>query len=155
MTQQNNITRHSATDRSVHTEIIINAPIEAVWKELTDFNAMPTWSKSLQRVEGVFKKNEKVRVHFMDDKGKVGIYKHTLVYFEEGQRFGWSDSIIVGLKDNHTYALTNISENKTRLVNSDRITGISCLLVGNMAMNFMLKNYTEFNAALKLRIENK
>jgi uncharacterized protein YndB with AHSA1/START domain len=81
----NKITKHSTFKKSVYTEIVINAPIEKVWRELTNFKEMPTWSKSLQNIEGDFRKNGQTKVHFMDNKGKVGIYKHELIHFEAGK----------------------------------------------------------------------
>ena len=151
----NKITKHSTFKRSVYTEIIINASIEKVWRELTNFKEMPTWSKSLQKIEGDFRKNGQSEVHFMDNKGKVGIYKHELIHFEEGKLFGWSDPFILGITDNHIYQLEKISENQTKLIQSDEANGFATLFMGNFIMNFFLKSYTEFNQTLKNRIENK
>lgn len=150
----NNITKHSLFKRSVHTEIIINAPIEKVWDELTNFQEMPNWSKSLQKIDGDFKKNGQTEVHFMDNKGKIGIYKHQLIHFEEGKLFGWSDPFILGIRDNHKYQLEKISANQTKLIQSDEANGCATLLMGNFIMKFFLKSYTAFNQTLKNRIES-
>jgi uncharacterized protein YndB with AHSA1/START domain len=149
----NKITKHSTFKRSVHTETIINAPIEKVWQELTYFKEMPTWSKSLQKIEGDFRKNGQTEVYFMDNKGKVGIYKHELIHFEEGKLFGWSDPFILGITDNHKYQLEKISESQTKLIQSDEANGFATLIMGNFIMNFFLKSYLEFNDILKARIE--
>jgi len=149
----NKITKHSTFKKSVYTEIVINAPIEKVWRELTNFKEMPTWSKSLQNIEGDFRKNGQTKVHFMDNKGKVGIYKHELIHFEAGKLFGWSDPFILGITDNHKYQLEKISENQTKLIQSDEANGFATLFMGNFIMNFFLKSYTEFNQTLKNRIE--
>ncbi len=151
----NKITKHSTFKRSVYTETIINAPIEKVWQELTNFKEMPTWSKTLQKIEGDFRKNGQTEVHFMDNKGKVGIYKHELIHFEEGKLFGWSDPFILGITDNHKYQLEKISESQTKLIQSDEANGFATLFMGNFIMNFFLKAYTEFNEALKERVEKK
>ena len=149
----NKITKHSNFKRSVYTETIINAPIDKVWKELTNFREMPSWSKSLQKIDGNFSKNGQTQVHFMDNKGKVGIYKHQLIHFEEGKLFGWSDPFIFGIKDNHKYQLEKISDNQTKLIQSDEANGFATMFMGNFIMNFFLKTYTEFNDMLKNRIE--
>ena len=115
----NKVTKRSTFKRSVYTEIVINAPIEKVWRELINFKEMPTWSKSLQKIEGDFKKDGQTEVYFMDNKGKVGIYKHQLIHFEEGKLLGWSDPFILGITDNHKYQLEKISENQTKFIQSD------------------------------------
>lgn len=151
----NKITRDATFKRSVYTELIINAPIEKVWKELTNFKEMPNWSKSLQKIEGDFRKNGLTDVYFMDNKGKVGLYKHQLIYFEEGKLFGWSDPFIFGMVDNHKYQLVQISDHQTKLIQSDELNGFGTLLLGNYIVKIFLKSYTAFNEALKNRIENK
>ena len=132
----NKITKHSTFKRSIYTEIIINAPIEKVWKELTNFKEMPTWSKSLQKIEGDFRKNGQTEIHF-----------------EEGKLFGWSDPFILGITDNHKYQLEKISKSQTKLIQSDEANGFATLFMGNFIMNFFLKAYTEFNETLKERVE--
>jgi hypothetical protein len=150
---RNKITKHSVFKRSVYTEIVIDAPIDRVWKELTNFEDMPTWSKSLQKIEGDIRKNGHTDVHFMDDKGKVGIYKHQLIHFEEGKLFGWSDPFILGMLDNHKYQLEKISDHQTKLIQSDELNGFATLFMGSFIMNFFLKSYTAFNEELKIRVE--
>lgn len=66
----NKITKHATFKRSVYTEIVINAPIEKVWRELTNFKEMPTWSKSLQKIEGDFKKMDKQKFTLWTIKAK-------------------------------------------------------------------------------------
>lgn len=150
---KNKITKHSIFNRSVYTETIINAPIDKVWEELTNFEEMPNWSKSLQKIEGDFSKNGQTEVHFMDNKGKVGVYKHQLIHFEQGKLFGWSDPFFLGITDNHKYQLEKISENKTKLIQSDEANGFATMFMGNFIMKFFLKAYIEFNETLKARIE--
>lgn len=149
----NTITKNATFKRSVYTEIIINAPIKKMWKELTNFKEMPTWSKSIQKIEGDFSKNGKTQVHFMDNKGKVGIYKHQLIHFEEGRLFGWSDPSILGMVDNHKYQMEKISDHQTKFIQSDELNGFATLFVGNFIINYFLKSYTMFNEALKIRVE--
>ena len=38
--------------RSIRTEIVIQAPAEAVWAVLTDFPSHPAWDPFLTRIEG-------------------------------------------------------------------------------------------------------
>jgi hypothetical protein len=152
---KNKITKHSLTKWSVYTEVIIDAPIEKVWKELTNFKEMALWSTSLQNLSGDFKKNGIVEVDFMDDKGKVAKYKHKLVHFEEGKLFGWSDPFIMGITDNHTYQLEKISSTQTKFIQSDEANGFATLFLGKMITNFFLTAYTDFNKNLKQRVEKE
>src|SRR4051794_16001919 len=110
------VVKHSPFRRSVHTEIVIDAPIGRVWRVLTDFKRMPSWSKSLQGIEGEFKKGAQVVVNFMNNRGKVAQYKHQLVEFEEGKKFGWSDPFFPMLRDHHIYQLLPLPNGMTKFV---------------------------------------
>ena len=151
----NKISNISPTEWKVYTEIIINAPREEVWKELTNFKDMPNWSKSLKKIEGELKKNSDVVVHFVDNNNNVNLYKHKLIVFEEGKSFGWSDPFLPFLKDNHVYLLQDLAEGKTKLIQTDEANGFSALFLGKIAVEFMLRTYTEFNQTLKERVEKR
>ena len=146
------VTIHGAFFREVHTEIQIAAPADAVWAELTDFAAMPSWSRSLQSMEGDFREGGHVVVQFMDQKGKVGKYEHDLIVWEAGRAFGWSDPIISGLRDHHVYRITP-TEGGCRFTQDDQAKGSMTLLLGGVASNFMIGTYPVFNASLKARAE--
>jgi uncharacterized protein YndB with AHSA1/START domain len=146
---------HSPFRRSVHAEIVIEAPAERVWQVLTDFKTLPTWSKSLQGIEGELRKDADVVVMFMNNKGKVAPYKHRLTIFEAGKKFGWSDSFFPMLKDHHIYSVEPLPGGRTRFIQTDAAIGFSSLFLGKMATDFMSSNYREFNRVLKAVAEKK
>lgn len=155
MPDPNSVTRHSAFKWTVHTEIVIDAPPAEVWKELTNFAEMPSWSQGLHSMTGDLRTGGHVVVLFVDDKGKVGRYEHDLILYEEGVAFGWSDPILPGLRDHHIYRLTPTEDGKTLLTQDDGASGVTALFLGRYATNFMLNNFRTFNEALKARVEAK
>lgn len=150
----NKISNPSPASWNVYTEEIINAPVDKVWNELTNFKDMPSWSKSLQSIDGEMKKDSDVTVKFIDNTGSVNTYHHKLINYEQGKSFGWSDPFLPGLTDNHIYKLEALENNKTKLIQVDEANGFSSLFLGKIAANFMLRTYTEFNKTLKDRVEN-
>ncbi|MFN8672637.1 MAG: alpha/beta fold hydrolase [Candidatus Sericytochromatia bacterium] len=152
--KENKINNTSPTSWNVYTEEIINAPVEKVWAELTNFQDMPSWSKSLQSVNGEMKKDANVTVKFIDNTGAVNTYYNKLINYEKGKSFGWSDPFLPSLTDHHIYRVEALEDNKTKLIQVDEVNGISALFLGNIAANFMLRTYTEFNRTLKQRVEN-
>ncbi len=133
--EQNKITNVSSTKKKVYTEITINAPIEKVWEELTNFKDMPLWSKALQSIEGDFKKDGMTTVKFMNNKGKVVEYQHKQIHFENGKSFGWSDPFLLGITDNHKYELLKMSDSETKLVQTDEANGFFVLFLGKPIMS--------------------
>lgn len=146
------VKRDSLFHVSVYTEIVIDAPQDAVWKVLTNFKEMPEWSASLQSIEGDFKKDGDTTVRYLLD-GKLYILKHKMVGFEEGTQFGWSDPIIPLTKDNHCFRLEALPDGKTRFIQKDEVTGFATLFIGGMMAKIFRKTYPAFNQALKSRVE--
>ena len=135
--------------------IIIDASPEEVWEVFFDFDKMSSWSNSLHKITGDIRVGGKVVVDFVGPNGKVGPYKHTLKEFEPGRKIGWSDPIAPLAIDNHLYSLEDAPGGKTKLVQTDEVSGFMALLLGSFLANFMLKSYTVFNQALKEQVEAK
>jgi hypothetical protein len=152
---KNFIVNKSPTEWRVYTETIIDATPEAAWKELTNFEEMPSWSKSLQKIEGELKPEGEVVVYFMGPDGKVNPYRHKLKYFEAGKTFGWSDPFLPGITDNHQYLIETMPDGRAKLIQKDEANGFSSMFLGPIAANFMLKTYTEFNRTIKERVEKR
>ena len=150
------IERLSAGHRTIATSIEIEAPPEAVWAVMTDFEAMPGWSSSLQSVEGELRDGGEVSVRFKPDpdKDRVNTYQHHLIY-EEGVSFGWQgDVFAAGMTDNHRYRLVDLGDGRTRLEHSDEARGGMTWLLGGAVMKAFEGFCTSFNQELKERVES-
>jgi len=53
-----------ANPSNVKASIIINAKAEQVWKALTDFDNLKSWSSSFQGLQGKFEKNGDIEIVF-------------------------------------------------------------------------------------------
>ena len=142
----------SWTLHRVRVETRIAASPERVWAALTDFTAMPGWSRSLQGIDGELRQGAAVRVRFMGPGGRVGTYAHALVEWEEGRCFRWSDPVLPGVRDNHRY-LVEADGDGAVLTQTDEVRGWLAPLLGPLVTSFMLRNYAEFNEALRARVE--
>ncbi|MEL6557017.1 MAG: SRPBCC domain-containing protein [Bacteroidota bacterium] len=145
---KNQITKHSNFHWSIHTEIIINAPKDQVWSVLTDFDQMPSWSKTLQKINGQLSNGSKSMVDYIF-KGKLRNIKHSMVGFEEGAQFGWSDTLVPFSKDFHIYRVESLADGRTRFIQKDEVKGITAFLVSKMLMKEMMDTYPVFNESLK------
>ncbi|WP_418637557.1 SRPBCC family protein [Winogradskyella sp.] len=140
-----------------YTDIVINAPVETVWKVLTDWNNISKWSSTLVGINRNIHHKGKVIISYLVD-GKTFDTPHVFIY-EEMVEFGWSDSMegsFKGLTDNHRFRVEKISNNQTRFIQSDDFNGL-----GNKDMsakkvaNLTVKFFPTFNRELKDQVENK
>ena len=138
-----------------YTDIIINAPVEKVWKVLSNWDSLSSWSSSLKRIQEDAKNKGNILVSYLVD-GNTYDTPHVLIY-EEGEEFGWSDPMeggFEGLTDNHRFRVEKISDNKTRFIQSDDFKGpgnknLSAEDVANMTVKF----FPLFNRELKQEVE--
>ena len=141
---------------SIYTDIEINAPIEKVWKILTDFKNMPNWSTSgFQGIDGNLVNGERITAKFKSDpeKDKITKYEHDIVV--DSYSFGWKgDVFAMGMKDNHFYKLIELENNKTRMIQYDEPNSGMAWLMGRTVSKIMLKGYNKFNNELKVQVES-
>lgn len=152
------IAQISSTHATVHTAVLIDAPVADVWATLTDFENMSSWSSgTLQNMSGDIQDGGSIEITFIfgaDESGNPNVMTvpHTLIY-KDGEMFGWSDPFpedIGGGRDNHSYQVQACG-NQTRFVQSDEIVG------NPYAANFvsqLMPMYQTFNEELKAAIEN-
>lgn len=144
----------SLKDKKIHTEIEINAPREEVWQVLTDFEKMHEWSSSFQNLEGEFKQDGKATAFFKGPLGKTIKAEHSIIEFEEGVSFGWSDPMAMGVRDYHIFRLEDLPDGKTKFIQSDHFTQGHSWFMQLMMNNSMEKMYAKFNQELKDRVES-
>ncbi|WP_298514069.1 SRPBCC family protein [uncultured Kordia sp.] len=139
----------------IYTDIIIDAPVEKVWKTLMDFENAPNWSSSFQGIKEELVDESKVTVLYIFNGQKLEI-PHTLSY-TEGKEFGWSDPLggpLKGFRDNHKYIVEKISDSKTKFIQTDdfKPIGESNMTSYDIASR-TAKSYPIFNRELKQEAE--
>lgn len=138
-----------------YTDIVIDAPIEVVWKTLTDWNHLPNWSSTFIGIKGDIQNNGKVFISYLVD-GKSYDTPHIFIY-KEMKEFGWSDSMegsFQGLTDNHRFRVEKISTNQTRFIQSDDFKGIGNeKMTAEKVANITVKFFPIFNRELKIEVE--
>lgn len=143
---------------SVHSEVVINAPVAKVWQVATDFDKMSEWSSTYQNIIGNKENGNMVDLVVKGPDGKDRSFPQ-LLRWEEGQRFGWSGG--KDLYDNHMFLFIPLSEDKTIFIQADdgTTTAVGEQVFTNEKMVKMNKgifarNYNAFNQELKHRVEN-
>lgn len=136
-----------------YTDIAIQATPEQVWEVLTDFGAMPTWSSSLQRIEGKLSDGASVVVTFTIF-GMTFELDHTLIYVQ-GERYGWADPVAGydGVTDHHLYIVGETDGNRTLFIQQDTYTGTSDAATARQLAEATAPVYTAFNRELRAEVE--
>lgn len=145
----------SANHRVIHTEIIIEASPKEVWETLIDFDSYPKWASFFVGMEGEIKNNGNVTAYFQQKPNAKPIKVKHSIFYQPGKLFGWSEPILLGMKDNHQYIVEKLANGTTKFIQSDEIRGGVTWLLGDYICRLALKGYPAFNKSLKMEVEKR
>src|SRR3954447_14761835 len=135
--------------RSIRTEIVIEAPIEAVWAVLTDFPSHSAWDPFLTRIEGSAALGERLAVRFHNGM----TMRPTVTEVREGSVLEWFGKFLFGGLFDGRHRFELISEGaSTRLVQSEQFSGMLVPLVKKLLADTE-RQFEQLNVALKKRVE--
>lgn len=146
---------HPNPHRAVlHSEIVIDAPVNKVWAVATDFGKMAEWSPIFRNLEGDLKPGADV-VGIYEANGQI-IRSPAKLTWVEGQRFGWRGATVYGteLHDNHMFLFVPTADGKTLFLQTDDLTNVGRDADMTELANLILQSFEVYNTALKARVES-
>ncbi len=142
--------------KEIKTEIIINATSKKVWSILTNFNNYSKWNPFITAISGKKTIGERLTVSINPPNANGMIFKPILLKFEEKKEFRWKGKLFVkGIFDGeHYFILLEQGENKTKLIQGEKFSGILVGLFGKMLDNTKA-GFELMNKSLKSECEKK
>ncbi len=138
---------------TLHTEIEINAPIEAVWHMLIDFESHASWNPFITSVKGEPIVGKTVVIKVQRNNQRPLTLKPVVKVVEPYKELTWLSG--VGLSNcifamNHRYQLIATSPTTTRFINSEEYGGMFSSIIMTPA-NFenTREGFIAMNEALK------
>lgn len=144
-------------DKQIHTEIIINAPLQKVWQIIIQLEDYKNWNPILIECHGIANPGQRLKNVMRTQGNKTMSFKPIVTKVEEDQYFEWLGSLLVkGLFDGrHSFRLTEISPNQVRLVHREEFSGIASSFILKKIKEQTTANFILWNQALKARAEEK
>lgn len=142
-------------DSEIITEVVIDAPPEAVWAVMVDFDHVADWNPLIRSLEGKPEPGQTITVAIALPGEKPVTIRPVVVEFEPGRILSWRGVLLSPFlfAGEHAFRLQAEGEGRTRFSHSERFTG---LLVGPLVGNILNKaaeGYAAMNRALKARVE--
>lgn len=135
------------------TEITISAPVETVWKHLTDLSAYSSWNPFIVKSEGEIALGNRI-TNVMMNGGKPTTFKPEITLVEPQQRFEWIGKLPLGIfNGNHYFYLEKLDANTTKLIHGERFSGLLRGLIMNRVGENTRLGFIAMNDALKARCE--
>jgi hypothetical protein len=141
--------------KTLYSSIDIEASPERVWEVLTDFAAYPSWNPFLTRISGNLAVGAHLEVRFEPPGGMATTLHPSLLEVVRNRSLRWIGRLLVpGIFDGeHHFVLEPLEDNRTRLVQEERFTGLLVPLFASSLDQHTLAGFHAMNSALKTRLE--
>lgn len=132
--------------------IVINAPVEKVWKTISDYDSYPQFLTEVKKIHTSNRKGNEVQVHYEVDVVKT--IKYTLKMSEQApSRVIWSFVEGEFMKDNHgSWELEPAGEGKTKATYTIEMK-LGALVPGSIVKALVETNLPKMLEAFKKRAE--
>ncbi|EDX87467.1 Hsp90 ATPase activator family protein, putative [Synechococcus sp. PCC 7335] len=155
--QHPNFRQRMALMNGWETEVVINAPREMVWDQVTNFEAYSEWNPFVRKAQAEFVVGKKIQ--FLEDLEQFGQHwlEATFLSIDPYNAFVWKGyfgaSFLFSVR--HTFTFEAISKEETYFSQSHKNFG---LLIPYLALRGIYcvsyQKYLDFNQALKERCES-
>ena len=136
--------------KSVHSELIINAPVEKVWQVLTDTGKYPEWNPTMKLLEGEMKEGNTLKYQFTQDAENISEIPAQVKKVIPNQLLNQGDGLPFVITYNHKYILEPI-DHGTKITIHEDYDGIYVPFWNPQPVEAA---YARLNKALKERVES-
>ena len=144
------------TSKKLYTEIEINAPVSAVWKQLADTERYPEWNPFIKRISGELTEGNQLDVTIQSDDKSAMNFKPVILKIKDNQELRWVGRLIFpGIFDGeHYFVVEETSNGNTTFRHGETFSGMLSVLFG-LIEDDTRKGFEAMNRALKQRVEAK
>lgn len=136
-------------------EIVIDAPPEAVWRELTELASYPTWNPFIRQLDGDLRVGARLRAVIAPPGSRAMTFRPVVRTVRPARELRWHGRLLVpGLFDGtHRFALDPLPGGRTLLAQSEVFRGVLVRpLHGALART--REGFARMNEALAARVES-
>ena len=140
--------------RTIEAVIEIDAPVQAVWAELSAVSTYPEWNPFITAFEGELVVGSRVEVRIAPPGGRPMTFRPTITAVEDERRLEWLGRLLVpGVVDGrHSFQLEDLGQGRTRLTQSEAFSGVLVGLTGK-TLERTRAGFEAMYQALRLRAE--
>ncbi len=140
--------------KEIHTDIVIDAPVEAVWRDFGDFSSYPEWNPFILRLTGEAAEGKRISVSIKPSGGKPMDFDPVILSKRENRLLSWEGRLLAPgiFTGTHTFRVEPLAGDKTRFIQEESFTGI---LVPFVDLGPSEEGFKLMNAELKKRVEGK
>jgi hypothetical protein len=145
------------TTRTIRSAIEIRAPLEAVWRILTDFSAYPEWNPHIRQVRGKPRVGGRITVHSRPPGGRAVVLRPLVVAWSPPTELRWRGTFVSRLlfTGEHGFRLEQLAGMSVRFHQDETFTGLLVPLYARLRLPKTREGFTQVNQALRERAETE
>ncbi|WP_171168245.1 SRPBCC domain-containing protein [Streptomyces sp. I05A-00742] len=142
--------------REIAGAVDIAAPPHRVWEVLTDLSAYPEWNPLIRQASGRIAVGDRLALTTVPSRGRARTVRPRLRAVVPDRELCWVSRLLVpGLLDRtHRFALADLNGGGTRVVQSERFTGVLVPLFGRVITR-TVADFEALGTALRRRAEGR
>jgi hypothetical protein len=143
------------TTRTIRSAIEIRAPIDAVWRVLTDFDAYPEWNPHVVKVLGKPRIGGRITIHTRPPTGRTVVMRPVILSWTPPRELRWR-AIFVSRRlfsGEHGFQLEATAPDRVRFVQDETFSGVLVPLYSRLRLAATRRGFERMNEALRERAE--
>jgi hypothetical protein len=145
------------TTRTIRSAIEIRAPIDLVWRVLTDFDAYPAWNPHVVRVLGKPKIGGRLTIHTRPPSGRTVVMRPVILSWTPPKELRWRATFMSRrvFSGEHGFQLEATAPDRVRFVQDETFSGVLVPLYSRLRLAATRRGFEEMNQALRERAESE
>lgn len=145
------------TKRTIRSAIEIRAPLDTVWRVLTDFDAYPDWNPHIRRVRGEVKAGARIAIHSRPPGGRLIVMRPTVVTWAPPNELRWRATFLnrALFSGEHGFRVEPNGTSKVRFVQDETFSGLLVPFYSRLRLARTRQGFEQVNEALRERAERE
>jgi hypothetical protein len=143
--------------RTIRSAIEIRAPLETVWRVLTDFAAYPEWNPHVRRVQlrGQPRPGARLTIRSHPPGGRAVVLRPVIVAWSPPTELRWRATFISRrlFSGEHGFRLERVDAARVRFHQEETISGVLVPLYARLRLPRTREGFARVNEALRERAE--
>lgn len=143
------------TTRTIRSAIEIRAPIDTVWRVLTDFDAYPAWNPHVVKVLGKPRIGGRITIHTRPPSGRTVVMRPVILSWTPPHELRWRATFVSRrlFSGEHGFQLEATAPDRVRFVQDETFSGVLVPLYSRLRLAATRRGFERMNEALRERAE--
>lgn len=145
------------TTRTIRSAIEIRAPLDVVWRVLTDFDAYPAWNPHVRRVVGKPQVGGRIGIHTRPPGGRTVVMRPIILGWSPPRELRWRATFVSRrlFSGEHGFRLEEAAPGRIRFAQDETFSGMLVPLYARLRLASTRLGFAQMNEALRARAEGE